>query len=110
MELLFYNKMFFLPFLIGAAIIGTGAYVVSQVFQIKKHINSKQDVKYAVNESLKACLKSDTTYKVDVDIYSNDFTIVGCDANNVDVNVGNNEIIRIEALSVSKKIKPGMKC
>lgn len=102
--------MFFLPFLIGAAIIGTGAYVVSQVFQIKKHINSKQDVKYAVNENLKACLKSDTTYKVDVDIYSDDFTIVGCDANNVDVNVGNNKIIRIEALSVSKKIKPGMKC
>ena len=106
MELLFYNKMFFLPFLIGAAIIGTGAYVVSQVFQIKKHINSKQDVKYAVKEGLKACLKSDTTYKEDVDVYS----IVGCDANNVDVNVGNNEIIRLEALSVSKKIKPGMKC
>lgn len=110
MELLFYNKMFLLPFLIGAAIIGTGAYVVSQVFQIKKHINSKQDVKYAVSEGLKACLKSDTTYKKYIDAYSDNFTIIGCDANNVDVNVGNNEILRIEALSVSKKLKPGMKC
>ena len=92
--------MFFLPFLVGAAIIGGTAYVISQVIRNKKPI---KDISI-----LRNILRNST--KIDYGILSKKISILDCAPNYVDVGLYNNDVIRIEAPSVSCKLKPGMKC
>lgn len=92
--------MFFIPFLVGAAIIGGTAYVISQVIRNKKPI---KDISI-----LRNILRNST--QIDYGILSKEISILDRTPNYVDVGLYNNDVIRIEAPFVSYTLKPGMKC